>query len=164
MNVVDALLDSWDRQCRIVTAVASLVDESNRHATPSVGRWPLDTQLAHIHNVRNFWLSDVAPATGAAIESSYLDGWETPISDLAKIKELLTISGAAVRAAVASSLQNGIAKVGSYDNPVLFLQHMIWHEGWHVGQIVLGLRNVGQEPPDEWEETHIWSEWRTEQL
>ena len=60
------------------------------------------------------------------------------------------------------SLTDGKEKVGFYDNPVLFLQHMIWHEGWHVGLIILGLRLSGEEPPEEWEENHIWGEWRTE--
>lgn len=49
-----------------------------------------------------------------------------------------------------------------YDNPVLLLQHMIWHDGWHVGLIFLALRLNGQEPPEEWEEPNVWGQWRTE--
>jgi len=30
-----------------------------------------------------------------------------------------------------------------YDNPILFLQHMIWHEGYHQGQIKLALKLAG---------------------
>ena len=30
-----------------------------------------------------------------------------------------------------------------YDHPILFLQHMIWHEGYHHGQIKLALKVAG---------------------
>lgn len=162
MDVIDALLDSWDRQCRIVNAVAGRIDESNRKIKPSSDGMPLDMQLAHIHQVRHFWLSNVAPERAAAIGRSFADDWETPIEDLEAIKSLLTESGAAVRDAVRDALANGVEKIGFYDNPVLFLQHQIWHEGWHVGLIFLALRLADQEPPQEWEESFVWSEWRTE--
>lgn len=162
MNITEALLDSWDRQCRIVKSVASRVDESNRDAKPSEDGWPLDHQLAHIHLVRRYWLSQVAPERGEALGKSFADGWTTPIRDLALIKSLLDDSAKAVREAVVEHLQKGTGSVGGYDNPVLFLQHMIWHEGWHVGLIFLGLRLAGQEPPEEWEDAHVWGEWRTE--
>ena len=163
MNVTEALLDSWDRQCRIVNAVAARIDESNRHLKPSEDGWPLDRQLAHIHNVRHFFLSNIAPTAAASVGESFVDGWQTPIQDLARIKELLLESGVAVREVVRETLQNDVGQMGWYDNPVLFLQHMVWHEGWHVGLIFLALRQAGQEPPEEWEETHVWGEWRTEE-
>src|SRR5437868_13168168 len=104
MDVTEALLDSWDRQCRIVSAVASRIDESNRHAKPSEDGWPLDHQLAHIHKVRHFFLANVAPERAKAIGDSFVDGWDTPIQDLAQIKTLLEASGGAVREAVRDGL------------------------------------------------------------
>ncbi|RYF13944.1 MAG: DinB family protein [Oxalobacteraceae bacterium] len=161
VNITEALLESWDRQCRIVTAVASRVDETNRDVKPSEDGWPLYHQLAHIHLVRRYWLSQVAPELGSALGESYSDGWQTPITDLDAIKALLEESAKAVREGVRQSLEKG-EPVGGYDHPVLFLQHMIWHEGWHVGLIFLGLRLAGQEPAEEWEEANVWGEWRTE--
>ncbi|MGI8924906.1 MAG: DinB family protein [Fimbriimonadales bacterium] len=164
VDVTEALLDSWDRQCRIVEAVASRVDESNRHVKPSEDGWPLDYQLAHIHNTRRFWLSHVAPEHGAALERATED--DKPLPDLNAIKAHLEQSGKAVREAVSELLEKGVEKVSSpnvtYDHPVMFLQHMVWHEGWHVGLIFLGLRLAGQEPPEEWEDEKVWGEWRTE--
>lgn len=159
MDVIEALLDSWDRQCRIVDAVASRVDESNRHVKPSEDGWSLDYQLAHIHKVRHFFLTNVAPERAAELGGTYTDGWN---GDLEHMRSLLAASGAAVRQAVKDALQGELRPFGWYDNPVLFLQHMVWHEGWHVGLIFLGLRLAGQEPPHEWEEAKVWGEWRTE--
>ncbi|MGV3615772.1 MAG: DinB family protein [Fimbriimonas sp.] len=162
MDLTVALLDSWDRQCRIVDAVASKVDESNRGVKPSEDGWPLFHQLAHIHLVRRYWLSQIDPERGKALGESFTDGWTTPIEDLDAIKALLKESAVAIRQAVREHLEKGTGAVGGYDHPVLFLQHMIWHEGWHVGLIFLGLRLAGQEPAEEWEEAHVWGEWRTE--
>lgn len=163
MDLVDALLDSWDRQCRIVKAVASRIDESNRNVKPSEDGWPLYHQLAHIHLVRQYWLTQVAPERKGTIEEAFTDGWKTPIEDLDKIKSLLDVSAVAIREVMGDLLRKEPAPVGGYDHPVLFLQHMVWHEGWHVGLIYLAFRQNGQEPPEEWDEANVWGEWRTEE-
>jgi uncharacterized damage-inducible protein DinB len=166
MDVTTALLDSWDRQCRIVVAMASLIDDSNRHVKPSEDGWPLDLQLAHIHGVRRFWLSHVSPARAEQLVDAVEENGETALRDLGAIRSCLDASGKAVREAVSELIAGGnqpiITPNVRYDNPILFLQHMIWHEGWHVGLITLGLRLNGQEPTDEWSEKHVWGEWRTE--
>lgn len=166
MNLTEALLESWDRQCKIVEAVMSRIDEANRHAKPSEDGWELDKQLAHMHNTRKFFLSQIAPNHAAALGKTYADEIGTPIADLSEIKACVRASGAAVRAAVSEALDKGLEPMAggfvTYDNPVLFLQHMVWHDGWHVGLIFLALRLAGQEPPEEWEEEQVWGLWRTE--
>jgi len=165
MDVSEALLESWDRQCRIVASVASLIDEANRHVKPSEDGWGLDAHLAHMHGVRKYFLSQVAPEQAARLTSAYADKEGTPLPELDAIKVCLAASGKAVRDAVSEGLKRSGPMKGAnvvYANPVLFLQHMVWHDGWHVGLIFLGLRLNGQEPPDEWEEPNVWGLWRTE--
>lgn len=166
MDVTVALLDSWDRQCRIVEAVMSRIDESNRGAKPSEDGWSLDKQLAHMHNTRKYFLKQVAPDLAAPLGKSYIDDEGTPVADLAELKSYVTASGVAIREAVRAGLEKGGGPMegpnATYENPVLLMQHMVWHDGWHVGLIFLALRLDGQEPPEEWEEEHIWGEWRTE--
>ena len=166
MDITDALLDSWDRQCRIVEAVTTLIDEKNRNVKASEGGMSLDQQLAHMHNTRRFFLSQVAPDQAEGLTTAYADRDGTPLADLQAIKNCLKASGPAVRDAVREGLANGVAPMSSehvtYHNPVLFLQHMVWHDGWHVGLIFLALRLNGQEPPEEWEEPNVWGLWRTE--
>ena len=165
MDIVQELLDSWDRQCRIVNSVASLIDDTNRHVKPSDDGMTLDRQLAHMHGVRRYFLSQVAPNHAAGLTSASADKEGTPLADLDAIKACLTASGLAVREAVREGLEKGGPMAGGnvvYDNAVLFLQHMVWHDGWHVGLIFLALRLNGQEPPEEWEEPNVWGLWRTE--
>lgn len=163
MNVTDALLDSWDRQCRIVNAVAEQVNESNRKLKPSEDGWPLDFHLAHIHSTRCFFLSQLDADAAKSQSNALKEDWESAIDDLDAIKKMLIESGAAVREAVRNAIETGNGKAGWYDNPVLYLQHMVWHEGWHVGLIFLALRLSGQEPLQGWEEEKVWGEWRTEE-
>ena len=46
-----------------------------------------------------------------------------------------------------------------YDHPLLFLQHMIWHEGYHHGQIKLALKLAGHPFDDEEIGPLTWDVW-----
>lgn len=111
-ELTDDLLDSWDRQARIVASVAKLVTEDTRKALPSPDGWPLDKQLAHIHQVRRHWLSDFDPNRAAKLGRTFTDGWDTPIDDLAAINSHLNDSAAAVRAAVSDALSTAPSEKG----------------------------------------------------
>jgi uncharacterized damage-inducible protein DinB len=65
-----------------------------------------------------------------------------------------------VRDWVAEKIGAGSQKCGNYDHPVHYLQHMVWHEGWHAGLIVLALRLAGHEPSEETESALVWNQWR----
>jgi len=161
MVAVEALLDSWDRQCTIVRNVAGLVDDGNRTAKPSHDGKDLADQLAHIHLVRCGWLHNVAPERAAALGPDFAPWTADAPESLDERRSRLDASAQAIREFLEEQLPIG-APVGGYDHPALFLQHMVWHEGWHVGLMMLALRLNGQEPPEEWEEAHIWGLWRTE--
>ena len=64
-----------------------------------------------------------------------------------------------MRDAAEFGLKQG-GKFGPYDNALLFIQHMVWHEGYHVGQIYCALMQAGAAPDELWEEKHIWELWR----
>jgi len=165
MDIAAALLDSWDRQCRIVSAVATLITDENRHVKSSEDGLSLDRHLAHMHGVRRFFLSQVAPDHAAGLARASVDDEGTPLEDLDAIKACLDASAAAVRAAVAEGLEKGgplSSEHVTYDNAVVLLQHMVWHDGWHIGLIFLALRLNGQEPPESWEEPNVWGQWRIE--
>jgi uncharacterized damage-inducible protein DinB len=118
-----------------------------------------------MHGVRRFFLSQVAPEHASSLISASADNQGTPLADLDEIKTCLKASEIAVRNAVEDALKVGgpmASENVTYDNPVLFLQHMVWHDGWHIGLIFLALRLNGQEPPEEWEEPNVWGQWRTE--
>lgn len=156
----NALLDSWDRQNAILTNVVNLIEPDWLGFKIADGELSIVNHLGHIHQVRSFFLSNIAPNHMDGIEKVAADGWSSS-TDIDKIKEQLPISARQIRTAMNELLDEG-KPVGFYDHPVLYLQHMMWHEGWHVGAIMAALRLNGHDMPEEWEEPNIWAHWRTE--
>lgn len=162
MKVVEALLESWDRQARIVDSMATLVNERNRKVRPTKDTWELDMQLCHIHETRYWWLGQTNKVEQAKLGDVIRQDGEdwVAVDDLGTIRTQLTVSAQAVRDTFTTALAAGDGPLGPYDHPVLFLQHMLWHEGWHVGLVRLGLAAAGEDPTDEWEQKHVWELWR----
>jgi hypothetical protein len=57
---------------------------------------------------------------------------------------MLNDSARVVHEAVKGRLSAGREMARHYDHPILLLQHMIWHEGYHHGQIKLALKLAGR--------------------
>lgn len=164
--LTEVLLESWDRQTQILDNIVSLITDDLKDKRPDPNGMPLIEQLAHIHNTRRFWLSKTSPEHLEGYGRSYLqvneEEW-TPVQDLSEMRSLLKASGKAVRNATKKALDEGVGKFGGYDHPVYFLQHMLWHEGYHFALIMLALRLAGIEPSEEWEEEKVWGLWRVEE-
>jgi hypothetical protein len=60
-----------------------------------------------------------------------------------RIAEMLNDSAKTVRDAVKGRLEAGREMDLHFDHPILLLQQMIWHEGYHHGQIKLALKLAG---------------------
>jgi uncharacterized damage-inducible protein DinB len=72
---------------------------------------------------------------------------------------MLNESAKVVRDAVTSRLESGRPMDLHYDHPILFLQHMIWHEGYHHGQIKLALKVAGHPLSDDEAGPVTWDVW-----
>jgi uncharacterized damage-inducible protein DinB len=161
--VAHELLASWERQTRILTNLFGLIGEEERGLKASVDGWPVVEHLAHIHEVRYGWLSKASKPHAAELGEVFEQHGEEwkPIADLDEIKRQLALSAAAVGNAVRELIAAGAGRVGPYSHPVHFLQHMIWHEGYHFAILTLALRLAGKEPGGEWEEENVWGVWRS---
>lgn len=72
---------------------------------------------------------------------------------------MLNESAKVVRNAVKGRMQAARAMDLHYDHPILMLQHMIWHEGYHHGQIKLALKKSGRPLDDEEIGQVTWDVW-----
>ncbi len=152
-SVSEALLDSFQRNNAILLNLLRALPEGGLEARAMEGSPSVGEQFAHIQNTRLFWLQQVAPELAEGM----------PQRD--RLAELLDESARAICDTVKNRLETGQPMEGGhahYDHPVLFLQHMLWHEGYHVGQIKLALKRMGYVMPEALEEQAIWSLWRTE--
>ena len=73
--------------------------------------------------------------------------------------QMLKESAMAVRDAVRGRIESGRAMDLHFDHPILFLQMMIWHEGYHHGQIKLALKAAGLPIADDQIGPLTWGVW-----
>jgi hypothetical protein len=94
-----------------------------------------------MHYVRLEFVSEDAPECSVGVPAAQLPGEEwAAVRDRDRLAEMLDDSARVVADAVKGRLSAGRAMDRHYDHPILFLQHMIWHEGYHHGQIKLALK------------------------
>ncbi len=144
----------------MIKSLFSLMTEDNKDTRPNENSWPMIQHFAHIHVVRENWIHSISEEIASGLGDVVRQEGEQwiLIDDIAEIGRQLDLSAQAVEDTLVQALETGQA--GPYEHPVLFVQHQVWHEGYHAGLIILALRNAGCEPSDEWEESHIWELWR----
>jgi hypothetical protein len=94
---------------------------------------------SHIHYVRLVFVQEDAPEFAVPLPA----GEWVAERDPHRLAQQLAESARVVRTAVRARVESGRALDLHYDHPILLLQHMIWHEGYHHGQIKLALKLAG---------------------
>ena len=155
LNLLEALLDSWDRNNTILVNLLRALPAGTLDATAMPGSPSVAQLFTHIHYVRLIFVSEDAPEFAREVPG---EEWSAE-HDPARIAQMLNDSAQAVREAVQGRLAAGRAMDLHYDHPILFLQHMIWHEGYHHGQIKLALRAAGHPLPDKEIGQRTWRVW-----
>src|ERR1700720_517096 len=138
-RLLEALLDSWDRNNIILLNLLSALPEGGLE-TKAVEGGPSIAQLfTHIHFVRLAFVFEDAPEFARKMPE---EEWTVEL-DPGRIARMLNDSAKAVRDAVRSRVEAGRDMDLHYDHPILLLQHMLWHEGYHHGQMKLALKLAG---------------------
>jgi uncharacterized damage-inducible protein DinB len=141
-GLLEALLDSWDRNNAILVNLLRLVPKDGLEVKPMENSPSVAQLFTHIHYVRLVFVEEDAPEFSQAPVKHERE-WAVE-RDPDRIAEMLNESARAVRDAVKSRVEKGGKMDVHYDHPILFLQHMIWHEGYHHGQIKLALKLAGR--------------------
>lgn len=153
--LLDALLDSWDRNNMILINLLRAIPDGGMDARAVDGSPTVAQLFMHIHFVRLVFVVEDAPEFGKPLPEGE---WRAE-RDRGRIAEMLNDSARVVRDAVKGRLQAGRGMDLHYDHPVLMLQHMIWHEGYHHGQIKLALKAAGRPFDDEEIGQVTWDVW-----
>jgi uncharacterized damage-inducible protein DinB len=153
--LLDALLDSWDRNNTILTNLLRAIPDGGfdyrvMADSPSIGE-----MFRHIHYVRLVFVEEDVPEIPVDVPR---DEWAVE-RDVGHMASMLNDSAKAVRDAVKSRLDSGRPMNLHYDHPILFMQHMIWHEGYHHGQIKLALKMAGRPLTDDIAGPVSWDVW-----
>ncbi len=154
-RLLEALLDSWDRNNTILLNLLRAIPKSGLEARAMEGSPSIRELFAHIHFVRLVLVLEDAPESARNLPA---DEWVVE-RDLGSIAEMLNDSAKAVRDAVKSRVEAGRDMNLHYDHPILLLQHMLWHEGYHHGQMKLALKLTGRAMTDEEAGPATWDVW-----
>jgi uncharacterized damage-inducible protein DinB len=139
-GLLEAVLDSWDRNNTILVNLLRAVPEGGLAVRAMEGSPSVAELFTHIHYVRLVFVSEDAPEFARKLPD---EEWLAE-RDPDRIPQMLNESAQAVRDAVKSRVEAGREMDLHYDHPVLLLQHMLWHEGYHHGQIKLALKLAGR--------------------
>jgi len=154
-HLLDALLDSWDRNNTILLNLLRTLPEGGLEARAMEGSPSVAELFTHMHYVRLVFVFEDAPEFATDLPR---DEWVVE-RDRGRIAQMLRDSAAAVRDAVKGRLEAGRDMDLHYDHPVLLLQHMVWHEGYHHGQIKLALKVAGCPLADDDAGPVTWDVW-----
>ena len=110
--------------------------------------------FTHIHYVRLVFVSEDASEFARGVPRR-VGRRKRPRPDRAMLNESATV----VRDAVKGRVETGRDMDLHYDHPILLLQHMIWHEGYHHGQIKLALKLAGRPIANEEAGPVTWGVW-----
>jgi uncharacterized damage-inducible protein DinB len=154
-TVLDAVLDSWDRNNAILLNLLQLVPEARLGWQPHTTSPSLGKLFTHMDYVRRVFVLEDAPEFALAAQP----GEWTDEHSRARLIEMLHESAIAVREAVKARWLAGRGMDVHYDHPILMLQHLIWHEGYHHGQIKLALKLAGQPLDDDSAGPATWDLW-----
>jgi uncharacterized damage-inducible protein DinB len=154
-TLLEALLDSWDRNNTILVNLVEALPEGALEVRSMEGSPSIAEMFTHLHFVRLIFVSEDAPEFGRTLPEKE---WMAE-HDSSRIVQMLNESAKTVRDAVKGRIEVNKEMNIHYDHPILFLQHMIWHEGYHHGQIKLALKLAGRPISDEEIGPISWDVW-----
>jgi uncharacterized damage-inducible protein DinB len=164
-NLLEALLDSWNRNNTIMVGLLRALPTGGLEARATSDSPSIAQLFMHVCYVRLATVSESDseltrehPEIVPRDEEEWLDE-----HDLERIAQMLNDSAKVVRDAVRRWVDAGLSMKGTnagYDHPLLLLQHMIWHEGYHVGQMKLALKLTGRPMTDQEAGPVTWDVWR----
>jgi uncharacterized damage-inducible protein DinB len=154
-DLLNAILDSWDRNNTILINLLRMVPAECMDLRGTATSHSIAELFSHIHYCRLVFVFEDAPEI-VPVEPK---GEWAAEPDRDRLIQKLNDSAAAVRDAVRSRIASGRAMDRHYDHPILMLQHFIWHEGYHHGQIKLVLKQNGRAFDDEEIGDVTWDLW-----
>ncbi|MGH9517664.1 MAG: DinB family protein [Terriglobales bacterium] len=153
--LLEALLDSWTDNNTILLNLLRLIPEGGLEARAVEGSPSVAQLFTHIHFVRLVFVLEEAPEFARDMpKGEWLEE-----RNRERMAQMLSDSANAVRDAVKTRLEADRDMDLHYKHPILLLQHMIWHEGYHHGQIKLALKVAGSPITDKEAGPLTWGVW-----
>lgn len=155
-RLLDALLDSWDRGNLVLLNLLRALPEGGLEARALEGSPTVAEMLTHMHHERMVSILENVPECAGEVPAQE---WHAE-RDVGRLARLLEESGARVRDAVRGRVESDRALDRDFAHPIHLLQFLIFHEGYHHGQIKLALKAAGRPLTDATAGPITWDVWR----
>jgi uncharacterized damage-inducible protein DinB len=165
MTPLDAILETWNRNTTVVLNILNALPEGGIDARDTNGQWTVAHHLADMQGANVYWLEKSSPefAVGLSVlyrEDESLPAGFDPERNIDTIKTGFKNAAEAVARAVRHHVDTQKPFGDVYEHPIFFLQHMLWHQAYHTGQIMWALKQSGMRFSDDQAFEMIWKELR----
>ncbi len=155
-RVLDALLDSWNRNNTVLLNLLRAIPDAGLAARAMEGSPTIAEMFNHMHHERMVSVFENARECAGPVPEQE---W-SPEGDVERIAQLLEESATRVRDAVKNRIEADRALDQDFAHPVQLLQFLIFHEGYHHGQVKLALKAAGCPITDADAGPIAWDVWR----
>ena len=155
-RLLDAVLNSWDRHNRALLNLVGLIPARGLDARIMEGSPTVSQMFTHMHHERMVSvLENASEYAGVVPEEEWRHERKAE-----RIREMLSESGKRVRDAVSGRVEANRNLDRDFAHPVQLLHFLIFHEGYHHGQIKSALKAAGCPIADDDAGPLIWDVWR----
>lgn len=136
--MTDPLLETWQINARVLLYVFDALDDAVFGlSAPAKGR-SAPQMFAHLHDVRVMWLE-----SGKALPEGVAKLGKQDKYDRQALRAALDASGQGVEVMVGRAMETGKRISGFKPHTPAFVGYLISHEGYHLGEIGVALREAG---------------------
>lgn len=155
-TLLDAVLDSWDRSNVALINLLRAIPPGGLDARAMAGSPTVAEMFTHMHHERMVSVLENVPESAVVVPEKE---WNHE-PDAERIAAMLTESARTVREAVVARIEADRPMDKDFAHPIQLLQFLIFHEGYHHGQIKLALKANGGAMPDDVAGPLTWQVWR----
>ena len=155
--MLHALLDSWDRNNTVLLNLLGAIPDGGLDARAMPGSPTVSEMFTHMHHERMVSVFENAPEFAGPVPEVE---WCAE-RNAARIAQMLQDSAQRVRDAVQGRVEAGRPLDRDFAHPIQLIQFLIFHEGYHHGQIKLALKAAGCPIADADAGPLTWDVWRS---
>ena len=155
-RLLHALLDSWDRSNTVLLNLLGAIPDGGLEARAMEGSPTVSQMFTHMHHERMVSVLENVPECAGTVPEVE---WSAE-RDASRIAQMLQESAQRVRDAVQGRAEADRPLDRGFPHPIHLLQFLIFHEGYHHGQIKLALKAAGCPIADADAGPLTWDVWR----
>ena len=155
-QLLDAVVDAWNRNNLALLNLLRALPPDGLNARAAAGSPSVAEMFTHMHHERMVSVQENVPESAVVVPAQE---WVHE-QDVERIAAMLLDSAVRVREAVVARVIADRPLDEDFAHPIQLIPFLIFHEGYHHGQIKLALKAAGSPIPDSVAGPLTWKVWR----